>query len=71
MRWIAARHGVPGHPVRPDRITADIRRLISGLDRRALRAELRAFVTEARPQWSKSRRTSSADDLFVQVTAGL
>jgi hypothetical protein len=69
MRWIAARHGVAGHPVRPDRLTADIRRVIAGLDRTALRSELREFVTEARPKWSESRRTSLADDLLVQVTA--
>jgi len=69
MRWIAARHGVPGHPVRPDRLTADIRRVIAGLDRKALRAELCEFVTEARPHWSKEQRMSLADDLLVQVTA--
>ncbi len=71
MRWIAARHGVAGHPVRPDRITADIRRVIAGLDAKALRAESYEYVTEARPHWSKSRRMSWAEDRAVQVRASV
>jgi hypothetical protein len=41
MRWIAARHGVAGHPTRSDRLPADIKRLIAGLDGQTLRSELR------------------------------
>ncbi len=71
MRWIAARHGVPGHPVRPDRITANIRRVVAGLDPKALRSELREFISEARPHWTETRRLAWADDLVVQVRVSL
>jgi hypothetical protein len=67
MRWIAARHGVTGHPVRPDRITADMNRVIAGLDPKALSAEVYQFVTEARPHWSESRRTAYVRDLVAQI----
>jgi hypothetical protein len=67
MRWIAARHGVAGHPVRPDRVTADIKRLIAALDRQVLRSELYEFITDARPHWSEPRRRCWADELVVQV----
>jgi hypothetical protein len=67
MRRIAARHGVAGNPIRQDRLTADITRVIAGLDRKALRSELYEFVTEARPHWCERRRMAWADDLVVQV----
>jgi hypothetical protein len=57
MRWIAARHGVAGHPVRRDRITAELNRLIASLDPTLLQSELYEFITEARPNWSQARRT--------------
>jgi hypothetical protein len=67
VRWIAARHGVPGHPVRSDRITAAMNRVIAGLKPKALRSEVYRFVTEARPQWSESRRTAYVVDLVSQI----
>jgi hypothetical protein len=67
MRWVAARHGVAGHPVRPDRITADINRLVAGLDAKALRSGLNEFITAARPQWNKSRRMAWVADTAAQI----
>jgi hypothetical protein len=67
MRWVAARHGVAGHAIRPDRITADIKRVIAGLDPNALRSELHEFITEFRPHWSKSRRMAWVADLAATV----
>jgi hypothetical protein len=67
MRWIAARHGVAGHPVRPDRITGEIKRVIAGLEPKALRSELHEFVATARPHWSESRRMAYVVDLAAQI----
>jgi hypothetical protein len=67
MRWIATRHGVAEHPVRPERITADINRVITGLDPEALRSELYEFITEARAHWSESRRKTWVDHLAAQL----
>jgi hypothetical protein len=67
MRWVAARHGVADHPTRPDRITAEIKRAVAGLDPKALRAELYEFITDARPHWSTSRRMAWVADLAGQV----
>ena len=66
-RWIAARHGVTGHPVRTDRLTAEVNRVIAGLDPKALRSELYEFITGARPHWSESRRRAYVADLAAQV----
>ena len=70
MRWIAARHAVAGHSVRPDRITADIDRVVTGLDRKALRSELYEFITEARPHWNESRRQTWVADLAARILTG-
>jgi hypothetical protein len=67
MRWIAARHSVVGHPVRRDRITADIKGVIASLDPTALRSELSEFMTEARPDWTEARRTFWAENLVLGV----
>jgi hypothetical protein len=67
MCRIAGRHGVTGHPVRHDRITAEVNRVMAGIDPKDLHSELYEFITETRPHWSESRRTAYATDLAAHI----